>query len=98
MLLTAGMAGRHIQVSQDAQLTLTNIAITGNGTGGGVYVESGKLSIEQGALISANHSSGDGGGVEASGGTVVLEGGTVQNNTAAQTAEVFQCKVLRRWK
>jgi hypothetical protein len=76
--------------NKDADLALTNTIITNNissgtnwpdGLGGGVYVQTGSVTLSGGQVIS-NSASYKGGGVGVWGGSVTLNGGQIIHNTA----------------
>ena len=68
-------------------VTMNDGEISGNiseGDGGGVYINSGKLIMQNSALVYGNTAGGNGGGVHISLGsaTFTMSGGTVSGNTA----------------
>ena len=78
-MITQRAQVRHLIV--DGELTLINIILDGDETGGGIEV-TGNLNIGDDAIIQHCYTVGSGGGVYANGGRVIMTGGLIRNNEA----------------
>ena len=88
-----GADGREV-ISVSGDLTLADITIThvSGQSGRGVYVAAGgKLTMQAGAIISGNTTSGDGGGVYLTGAnsTFTMNGGEISGNTTTYGGGVY---------
>ncbi len=85
---TSGLGKRVMYINGDkVSVTLQNINLIGGSTtsGGGLYIESGELTLNEDAEISKNRAE-NGGGIYMQGGTVNLSGGDgLYNNLATES-------------
>ncbi|MCL2805327.1 MAG: hypothetical protein FWD26_05250 [Treponema sp.] len=84
--------GSMFNVERGASLTLNNgITLVGhsNNNDSLVRIEDGTLTMNAGAAIQNNHTSGDGGGVFIEYGTFNMNGGTISGNTARNGAGIY---------
>ncbi|MEO8159609.1 MAG: hypothetical protein ABI648_17555 [Betaproteobacteria bacterium] len=81
-------------------LTLTNVKVlanhtTGNGSGGGIYVQSGTLTANN-ATFRNNGVGGFGGAIGQQGGSVTIIGGSFTNNTVDHRPQLRYAEQRRR--
>ena len=82
-ILDGNSTGSVLTVSCAATVEIKNVKITnGSATkGGGIYLERGEVRLGQGAVVSGNRATGDGGGVYSQA-SFYLVGGEISGNTA----------------
>lgn len=68
---------RHFTVNANGSLTLVDIILDGGSAGGGVYVASGRLAVNSGAVIRECNTTADGGGVMVNSGELTVGNGAV---------------------
>ncbi|MCC8122710.1 MAG: InlB B-repeat-containing protein, partial [Oscillospiraceae bacterium] len=78
-VLSKAENSRHI-ILTDGALVLANIILDGNGFSGGVSVTGASITIEDGAVIRNNVSTGTGVGIYVFNGTFLMRGGEIYNN------------------
>jgi CSLREA domain-containing protein len=85
--IVEGGAGAVISIAR-SRITGNAAAGTGTGTGGGIYVQSGTLTITD-SLISGNSTTGNGGGIVFAGTSLTLANVTIASNTGKNGDGLF---------